>query len=177
MILTGLEIKKQVEIKRIKISPFNSNNLSTNSYDLHLDSMLIRYTSEILDPRYPPSYEEFTIPETGFVMQKGDFFLGCSKEVIGSDYYVPLIHARSGIARLGLFVHVTADLIDIGSHGQTTFQLYATLPVILYPNVSIAQVSFWVPEGEIELYDGKYQRSKGPIISKVHQDWTDHNDR
>jgi hypothetical protein len=38
----------------------------------------------------------------------------------------PTNSGKSGTARMGLFVHVTADLIDIGSHGVTTFQLYAT---------------------------------------------------
>jgi dCTP deaminase len=62
-------------------------------------------------------------------------------------------------------------LIDIGSHGVTTFQLYATLPVRLYRGMLIAQVSFWVPDGEIKLYKGKYQGSEGPKPSLTYKDF------
>ena len=72
---------------------------------------------------------------------------------------------------MGLFVHVTADLIDIGSHGVTTFQLYATLPVRIYVDMLIAQVSFWKPLGDIELYKGKYQNSTGPQPSMTYKDF------
>ncbi len=71
---------------------------------------------------------------------------------------------------MGLFVHVTADLIDIGSFGVSTLQLYATLPVKIYPGMLIAQVSFWQPKGKITLYKGKYQNSIGPVISLCHRD-------
>lgn len=76
---------------------------------------------------------------------------------------------------MGLFIHVTADLIDIGYHGNTTFQFYATLPVRLYPGMKIAQISFWVPKGEIVFYDGKYQGGKGPQVSKTHLDYENKN--
>ena len=64
-----------------------------------------------------------------------------------------------------------ADLIDIGSHGVTTFQLYATLPVRIYVDMLIAQVSFWKPLGDIELYKGKYQNSTGPQPSMTYKDF------
>lgn len=37
--------------------------------------------------------------------------------------FVPIIRGKSSIARMALFVHVTADLIDIGLVNQWTFQL------------------------------------------------------
>lgn len=162
MILTGNEIVKQVEAGRIRLDPFESRLATTNSYDLHLGDRMIRYTSDVLDPYEEPLYEEFLIPEEGVQMNPGDFLLGMTAERLGSDHYVPLIHARSGIARMGLFVHVTADLIDIGSYGCSTLQLYATLPVRLYRGMRIAQVTFWVPKGDVVLYNGKYQGSDGP---------------
>lgn len=170
MILTGPEIEKQVSLNQITIEPYVSSSVTTNSYDLTLSGQYIRYTSKVLDPKEEPQYEALQIPNDGLLLQKGDFILGASNEIIGSNHYVPLIHAKSGIARMGLFVHVTADLIDIGSHGNTTFQLYATLPIKIYKDMKIAQVTFWTPQGEIKLYDGKYQGSKGPQPSKVYKD-------
>jgi dCTP deaminase len=171
MILTGKKIIEEVANKKIEISPFNEKKVTTNSYDLTLGNTLIRYTCDVIDPKCEAPYEEIIIPEEGLVLQSGEFVLGHSNERIGSDFYVPLIHGKSGTARMGLFVHVTADLIDIGSHGVSTFQLFATLPVKLYPNMLIAQVSFWVPFGDIVLYKGKYQNSKGPRPSMTYKDF------
>ena len=171
MILTGTEILREHKRRRIKIDPFDPARTTTNSYDITLGRDFIRYREALIDPRKNNAYETFTVGAEGLQMVQGDFVLGHSAETIGSDYYVPLIHAKSGIARLGLFVHVTADIIDIGSHGHVTFQLHSTLPIRLYPGMAIAQVTFWKPKGKIVLYDGKYQGSRGPRASEVHRDF------
>lgn len=98
-------------------------------------------------------------------------YLTSSKEKIGSNHFVPIIHAKSGIARLGLFVHITADIIDIGYYGKTTFHLYPINDIIIYPNMRIGQVSFWKPKGIIELYKGKYQNSDFPRPSEIYKDF------
>ena len=160
MILTGEEISNQVSMQRIKISPFNREQITTNSYDIRLDDTLIRYTSDVIDPKI----QEIKIPETGLILEPQSFHLGASFEKIGSDFYVPILHAKSGTARKGLFVHVTSDLIDIGSYGKLTLQLYATLPVKVYPNMLIGQVT-------LKLYHGKYQGSEKPRISEIYKDF------
>jgi dCTP deaminase len=170
MILSGNKIHEEHEAGRINISPFSASQLTTNSYDLRLGSLFIRYTDEVIDPARVPAHELFEAPSDGLRLAAGDFVLGHSMEVLGSDHYVPIIHARSSIARLGLFVHVTADLIDIGSHGNVTFQLLATLPIHLRPGMKIGQVSFWKPYGDIKLYEGKYQGSRGPRASECYRD-------
>ncbi|MEY9938574.1 dCTP deaminase [Streptacidiphilus sp. MAP5-3] len=170
MILTGTEISKQVRGGRITVSPFDSARCTTNSYDLALGRRLVVYQEEVLDPRKEPAHEQREIPDEGYLLAPGDFVLAETAEQIGSDHYVPMIHAKSGTARLGLFVHVTADLIDLGFVGQSTLQLYATLPVRIWPGMLIAQVTFWVPYGEIRLYRGKYQHADGPQISRSYQD-------
>ncbi|WP_030491259.1 dCTP deaminase [Micromonospora chokoriensis] len=170
MILTGTEIGSQWESGAIRISDFDPSRITTNSYDLLLGRRIIRYTGEILDPRVNNEYEMVEIPDDGLTLQSGDFVLGETHEMIGSDHNVPLIHAKSGTARLGLFVHVTADLIDIGSYGRSTLQLFATLPVRIYHLMPIAQVTFWKPVGEITLYSGKYAGSTGPMPSLSYRD-------
>lgn len=171
MILTGNEIKRNVDQAKIDIRPFCINNLTTNSFDITLGDSLIYYNEDILDPKKENKYTEIIIPDEGVVLQKNNFYLGHSAEIIGSDHFVPIIHAKSGIARLGLFVHVTADLIDIGYHGNITFQLYPTIPIKLYKGMRLAQVSFWVPKGDITLYEGKYQNGKGAQTSKTFKDF------
>lgn len=171
MILTGLEIISQLEKSRISISPFNLEHISTNSYDLCLGDKLLIYESEILDPTKENKYNYITIPENGYLLDAGCFVLGHTIEVFGSEHYVPIIHGKSSTARTGLFVHVTADLIDIGWLGSSTLQLYATLPVYLHRGMRIAQVSFWVPNGKITLYNGKYQGATLPMPSFAWKDF------
>ena len=171
MILTGKEIISQWEMGKIELRPFYPERATTNSYDLTLGNKFVQYTSEIIDPKQQPEYREIIADENGILMKKGDFLVGHTAEIIGRDHFVPIIHARSGIARLGLFVHVTADLVDLGMHGNLSFQLYATLPIRLYPGMLIGQVSFWVPKGEIDLYKGKYQGAGGPRSSEIYRDF------
>lgn len=172
MILTWIKISTEHLSGKIKISPFSLHHVNTNSYDLTLGNKFIRYTDAILDPKLRPKYEEIEIKNGDYIeMKKGDFLLASSKELIWSNFYVPIIHAKSWTARMWLFVHVTADLIDIGSYGATTFQLYATLPCKVYPWMKIAQVSFWETLWEIKLYEWKYQWSIWPRASEVWKDF------
>jgi dCTP deaminase len=171
MILTGNKIKQLVASKKVIIKPFNMKQCTTNSYDLTLGDSYLVYTDKILDPKKKPNYVIKKISIHGLQLKKGDFILCHSKEIIGSNHFVPIIHAKSGIARQGLFVHITADLIDIGSIGNVTFQLYATLPIRIYPNMKIGQVTFWKPFGKIKLYSGKYQGSIGPAPSQIWKDF------
>jgi dCTP deaminase len=170
VILTGTEIANRVAAREIRIDPFDPGRCTTNSYDLALGRRLIIYRDKILDPRRRAEYDEVAMDDSGFALGAGDFVLGETCERFGSDHFVPKIHAKSGIARLGLFVHVTADLIDIGSFGTSTLQLYATIPVRIVPGMLIAQATFWVPFGPVTLYQGKYQHSEGPQISRSYQD-------
>lgn len=171
MILTGLKIAEEVVNKKITIEPFNENNITTNTYDLTLGKYLLKYKNDIIDVKNKNEFEYIEIPEEGYLLKKNEFLLGASSEIIGSDFYVPMIHAKSGIARLGLFVHVTADLIDIGFKGKTTFQLYATQNIKLYKGQKLGQVSFWKPKGDIKLYSGKYMGSILPAPSQVYKDF------
>ncbi|EOL43661.1 dCTP deaminase [Enterococcus caccae] len=171
MILTGNEITKEFYSGKIKFSQFDMVKIGTNSYDLCLGSELIFYQDDILDVKKENKYKIIEIPDEGIVIPKHSFCLGSSSIKLGSDFYVPIIHGKSTTARMGLFVHITADLIDIGFYGTTTFQLHNLLPIKLYKGMPIAQVSFWKPKGDIVLYDGKYQGAETPLTSKVYKDF------
>lgn len=151
MILTGLEIVKEWKAQRICIQPFSVDQINPNSYDFRLANIIKVYTNHVLDSRKTNSDIEILIPEEGLVLQPGRVYLGCTKERMGSDHYVPIIHGKSSIARLGLFIHVTADLIDIGFHGQWTLQMNPIQPVKVYPDMRIGHVTFSKVFGEIVL--------------------------
>ena len=149
MILTGDEIHEQVRAGRIRIPDFSPDKLSPNSYDLTLGPTVRRPPDGVLELDRADAGETFEIPAGGHDMKADEFLVGWSEERIATDHFVPILHARSGIARIGLFVHVTADLLQVGFDGHPTLQLLATLPVLLRRGMPIAQVSFWQPEGDI----------------------------
>lgn len=171
MILTGPEIDREVSRGAITITPFNVDRLNPNSYNFCLGDTLVVYESEVLDPAVENKHRFVTIPDHGYMLAADRIYLGASAEIIGSSEYVPIIRARSSTARLGLFVHVTADLIDLGFVGRLTLQLHAVQSIRIYPNMEIGQVTFWRPQGEKVQYEGKYQGATGPVPSKSHEDW------
>jgi len=171
MILTGDKIKEEVEKGKIIINPFSEKNLNPNSYNFRLGRQLKIYTNYTLDPKKKQPVKIIEIPEKGYILNPKILYLGHTEEIMGSNYYAPIIRGRSSTGRLGLFVHITADLIDIGSINQWTLQLHAVQKIRIYPGMLIGQVTFWVPKGRISLYKGKYQGSQGPIESKVYKDF------
>jgi dCTP deaminase len=172
MILTGTEICRQTALRRIEIAPFCHEQVNPNSYDFRLGPKLLVYRNHLLDTRAHQPTEEITLPDDGFVLVPDKVYLGSTVERMGSDHYVPIIRGKSSLGRLGLFVNITADLIDIGSHNQWTLQFHAVQPLRIYPGMRIGQVTFWVPQGEVKLYDGKYQGSVGPRASESFRDFS-----
>lgn len=163
MILTGLEIQKEMLAGRIVIDPYDPELLNPNSYNIRLGKTIRQYADDvILDTRAKEPTTESFIPEEGMVLQPDKLYLGHTVERIGSDSYVPFIGGRSSTGRLGLFVHITAPLGDIGFVGQWTLQLRATVPVRVHPEQAIGQMFFVRPYGKITQYEGKYQGSVGP---------------
>lgn len=171
MILTGPKIELEVKAGNITIVPFDHTQVTPNSYDFRIGSKLLVYKNKILDTHNDNETVEIDIPKEGYVLQPDKVYLGHTIEKIGSNKFVPILRGRSSTGRAGLFIHITADLIDIGYVGQYTLMLHAVQPVRIYPNMRIGQVTFWKVMGEIILYDGKYQDGNGPQASQVFKDF------
>ena len=171
MILSGIKIKEEVESKRITIVPFDETNINPNSYNYTLGDYVKVYKNSILDAKKKQETEIIEIPDEGLVLEPNKVYLGFTKEVFGSDYYVPIITGRSSTGRLGLFVQITSDLVDIGFKGNLTLQLHATQPVKIYKGMKIGQVTFWKVYGDVNLYRGKYQGANEPRESEVWRDF------
>jgi dCTP deaminase len=171
VILTGSEIAHQVGLGRIEIDPFTQDQVNSNSYDFRLGRELLVYRDKYLDARNHHATDRVELSEAGFVLKPDKVYLGSTAEKMGSDHYVPIIRGKSSLGRLGLFVNITADLIDIGSHNNWTLQFHAVQPLRIYPGMRIGQVTFWTTQGEIQLYSGKYQGSVGPRASESFRDF------
>ncbi|MGW5922147.1 dCTP deaminase domain-containing protein [Nocardia fluminea] len=166
-ILTGAEIQRQRETGAITIEPFDPARLNPNSYNFTLGDQLRAYTAPVLDARRENPSTEIAIPADGFVLRPGQLYLATTAEVLGGTRFAPTFAARSSIARLGLSIHLSSGLGDIGYIGQWTLQLVATEAVRVYPGMEIGQMMWWTPVGEISCYTGKYQHSQGPQTSKA----------
>jgi deoxycytidine triphosphate deaminase len=171
MILTGRQIIQEYLDGHIVIDPFEPEQVNPNSYNFRLGPTFRVYTDFPLDPRWPNAYTDLEIPAEGFVLQPHRLYLGCTVEVLGSTRYVPTYAARSSVARLGLFINLSASLGDIGFIGQWTLQLYTVHPLRVYAGMKIGQMMWWQPKGEIVLYEGKYQGSVGPQSTQLFKDF------
>ena len=107
MILSGDEIRKNLG-SDIKIDPFREESLNPNSYNLSLHDELMVYEEVVLDMKKPNRVRRMSIPEDGIVLSPNQLYLGRTVERTETHNLVPMIEARSSIARLGLFVNVTA---------------------------------------------------------------------
>ncbi|MFI5779564.1 dCTP deaminase domain-containing protein [Nocardia sp. NPDC051570] len=171
MILTGSEIEREWTNGRITIAPFVPEQVNPNSYNFRLGDTLRVYRDVSLDARNHNEFDEIHIPEEGYVLEPGRLYLAHTIEVLGSDHYAPTFAARSSVARLGMFINLSASLGDIGYKGQWTLQLYTLNRVRVYAGINIGQMMWWRPQGEVVLYDGKYQGSTGPRSSDIHVDF------
>lgn len=172
MILSGQEIKKQVEQGNIEITPYDPQYLNPNSYNLRLHHELLVYTEDVLDMKKPNAYEIIQIPEEGLLLTPGRLYLGRTHEYTKTQGFVPMLEGRSSVGRLGLTIHVTAGFGDVGFAGYWTLEIQCVQPIRIYPMVEICQVYYHTLEGAYTPYNsGKYQNNTGIQPSLLYRDF------
>lgn len=166
--LTGIEIKKQIRLGKIKIDPFHPENVNPNSYDLTLYNEFIKYgPHSVLSVRSPSDGSNCVIPPSGELLYPNTLYLFCTNERAGSKYFVPMINGKSSLARLGISVHQTGGFGDLGFIGRWTLEISVVVPVIIFPGMKIAQVSFFRPCGDKSVqYEGKYVDAGGKFVTR-----------
>lgn len=171
MVLTGTEILAELFAGRITISPFDPGRINPNSYNFRIGDSLRVYRDAVVDPKEEPATDVIFMPPDGYMLRAQCLYLASTVETMGSNYYAPTFAARSSVARLGLFINLSASLGDIGYVGQWTLQLFPVKNLLIYPGMEIGQMVWWKPVGEIELYEGKYQHSTGPCATRIFHDF------
>ena len=176
MILTGLQIAKEWRNGRIEITPFDKKKLNPNSYNLSLENELWIYKDRPLDMKKANSLSPVEFPNSGTLLKPNRVYLARTKERTKTDYYAPMIEGRSSIGRLGIFIHVTAGFGDVGFDGFWTLELHCIEPVVIYPNIEIAQIYFHTIDGDVTKYgsDGraKYNWNTGVQPSYMYKELT-----
>jgi len=160
MILSGLEIIKQIKDGNIEIAPFDESMINPNSCNLRLHDKLLIYADSVLDMKTPHYTDAIEIPKAGLVLEPGKLYLGRTYEYTRTDGYVPMLEGRSSLGRLGLSIHVTAGFGDVGFRGYWTLEMHCIQPVRIYPMVQICQIYYHTIIGDYVPYSsGKYQNN------------------
>lgn len=73
-----------------------------------------------------------------------------------------IVFLKSSLARRGLD-HALAGFVDPGFEGELTLELHAHRPITLVPRQRIIQlVLYRLESAPVKIYNGKYQRLRGP---------------
>lgn len=181
MLLSDVDIRREVSGGRVVVEPFDATMIQPSSIDVRLD----RYFRVFENHRYPyidPSVEqpELTrmveaVGDEPFILHPGEFVLASTFEVITlPDDVAGRLEGKSSLGRLGLLTHSTAGFIDPGFSGHVTLELsnVATLPIKLWPGMKIGQLCLFRLESPAEhpygsdVYGSRYQGQRGPTPSR-----------
>ena len=186
MILSDVDIRKEIDSGRIAIDPFDPGSIQPSSVDLHVDDRFRVFANS----RYPyidvkkemPGLTEVVEVADGdpFILHPGEFVLGSTLERVAiPDDMVARLEGKSSLGRLGLLIHSTAGYVDPGWNGYLTLELsnVANLPITIYPGMKIGQISFFRLTTPAERPYGstgtrsKYQGQRGPTASRFFEEF------
>jgi dCTP deaminase len=186
VVLSDVAIRRLVESGRIVVDPYDDSLMQPSSLDVRVDRLFRVFRNS----RYPyidPSREQAGLMEMAeasaeepFVLHPGEFVLGATIEYVGlPDDLVARLEGKSSLGRLGLLIHSTAGFIDPGWDGHVTLELsnVAKLPITIYPEMKIGQISFMqltepaaTPYGAGSI-GSKYKGQRGPTASRYWQNF------
>jgi len=181
MVLSDRAITRLIDAGRIEIDPYDPSLMQPASLDVRVDRLFRVFRNS----RYP--YIDVKREQEGltelveieddepFILHPGEFVLGSTLERVRlPDDLVARLEGKSSLGRLGLLIHSTAGFIDPGWDGHVTLELsnVANLPITIYPEMKIGQLSFVQmaeptdhPYGSSGL-GSKYQGQRGPTPSR-----------
>ena len=170
--LSDKDIKISLENKEIEISPLDEEYIQPSSVDLRVGNefrVFENHKYSHIDPK--AEQEDLTTLVTAtidepFVLHPGEFVLGTTYEKVTlSNKVVARLEGKSSLGRIGLLIHSTAGFVDPGFSGYLTLELsnVANLPIKIYPEMKIGQISFYYLNSPSEseygsgVYGSKYQ--------------------
>jgi len=168
MILTDLEIRKLLKKRLISIEPSPPiDAYDSTAVNLTLDSLIRVFRTNvpgfIFDPGAPgykaaelirSATDPVVIPQQGWELPRGILVLGWTRERVDLDFkgrVAARVEGKSGLARLGLGVHVTAPTIHAGFPGTIQLELvnHGPLPIKLRAGMSICQLIIETIKGRV----------------------------
>ena len=180
MILSDNSIKKLLQNGILAIYPLDLNDIQPSSVDLRLSNTFLEYDTQVpyVDVKQDISglTKKFvTDDDKPYIIHPGQFVLGSTVEWVELPYdLVARLEGKSSLGRLGLIIHSTAGFVDPGWRGTLTLELsnISNLPIALYPNMRICQISFLSMTSPADRTYGnrdlrsRYQEQEGPVASR-----------
>lgn len=185
MLLSDRSIKEEIAAGRIVVKPYSEEFVQPASIDVHLSNQFLifnRAQHSVIDIKKKPDdlMREVRIAEDPFILHPGEFVLGSTVEWIQLPNNISArIEGKSSLGRIGLLIHSTAGWVDAGWKGNLTLELsnVSPLPVTLYSNMKIGQVSFMKMTTEVDNPYGSaklkshYQGQRAPAPSKYYKEF------
>jgi dCTP deaminase len=159
MILTDREIQKLLKSGLISIEPKPPiEAYDSTAVDLTLDPLIRVFRTNvpglIIDPSAPgykaaqliqSATDPITITDQGWELPRGTLVLAWTKERVDLNFkgkVAARVEGKSGLARIGMGVHVTAPTIHAGFPGTIQLELvnHGPLPIKLRPGMAICQL-------------------------------------
>lgn len=192
--LVDHQISEAIAKGKLEIDPYDPQRLQPASYDLTLDRYFRTYDDHKRHVIDPMSDERRTILhemdiDQPFRLSSRSFALASTFERVALPAnMIGRIEGKSSLARMGIFIHVTAGFIDPGFTGFVTLELFnaAPFPILLYPFMPICQIgfdysaigpghnshTFVVAPNAKNPYSGKYvNQEKGPQESLYYKNF------
>ena len=178
MILTDREIKNSLTSGLISIDPPPSRDaFNATTVDLTLDKTLriFKKTTPGLSVAVDPGMQgyttralimavtdPFTLPDDGWDLKPDLLVLGWTRERVelrSHGRVAGRVEGKSGLARIGLGIHVTAPIIHAGFIGRIQLEIinHGPMPIKLRPGLPICQLVFELTLGiPDKAYEGQF---------------------
>ncbi len=187
-VLSNTELQNALSSGRLTIEPRPAPGPGEEGTPYDTISVDLRLSTEISVPRQGLNltfdlrerglaktleavYERREVPESGWILQPGQFILGTTIERVG----LPLgerclaarIEGRSSLARTGLLVHFTAPTIHPGFEGHITLEIInlGAIPLTLRPGMRLCQLIVETVEGSPVRADSQFHGQARPTGS------------
>lgn len=170
-ILTHDEILKEINAKRIEITPYHPESVGPASVDLHLSRAfrVFRSPRKIIRVTDDVDYRDFTKgmwlgdKENGepltLLLMPNETILGMTEEKIKTaDDIGGWLEGRSKFARMGLLVHISASFMQpgIANHQVLEMSNFGPIPLEIVPGIAVCQFIFHRTIGKAT-YQGRFK--------------------
>jgi dCTP deaminase len=184
MVLSDVDIKRYIELGKIKITPaLPPEQFGSCSVDFRLGNEFNVFEHSrhpFIDLKSKAGLEGLMRPvivEAGepFILQPRDFVLAITEETLELDAEtLGRLEGRSSLGRIGIIVHGTAGLFDPGWSGKATLELsnLSRMPVALYAGMRICSFTFEQLSSPVSVPyskkpQNKYSGQTQPLASRL----------
>ena len=172
MVLSDVDIKRYMELGKIKITPeLPPEQFGSCSVDFRLGNEFNVFEHSrhaFIDLKGKIGLEGIMrsvkiAPDEPFILQPREFVLAITEETLELDTDVlGRLEGRSSLGRIGIIVHGTAGLFDPGWSGKATLELsnLSRMPVALYAGMRICSFTFEQLSSPVSMPYGKKPGNK-----------------